>query len=272
MIDLRDEILIDFIAEAEDYYQIIQQAISLLRQGQAQGGVDAMLRPLHTIKGTSGFIPGLEKLKTYTHQLEDILKQIQGRRQPLESQVVDALIRAVDEVFNLLEQVKRGQGELDDQNAQEVLAALHQALEGQVRGPSSGWFPPRILSGESAATQNGAEGRITAAVQLGVMLVRVEMPRLHLAWQCSPLAEAIAKADPKYPVAIDLSAVRTISSTAWGEIWEASMGHEVTLIGLRPAVLATFQAWGLDARMHTFADEAAFWDSQRQTRNVSERQ
>ncbi len=270
MINLRDEILIDFIAEAEDYYQVIQQAMSLLRQGQTQEGVDAMLRPLHTIKGTSGFIPGLEKLKTYTHLVEDILKQIQGKGQPLESQATDAVIRAVDEVFNLLEQVKRGQDELDDQNAQEVLTALQQVLDGPVQGPSSRWFPPRVISGQPAATQSGADGRITAEVQLGVMLVKVEMARLHLAWQCSPLAEAIAKADPKYPVAIDLSAVRTISSTAWGEIWEASMGHEVALIGLRPAVLATFQAWGLDSRMRTFADQPAFWDSRRETLNAGE--
>jgi chemotaxis protein histidine kinase CheA len=259
-LDPSDEILADFLAGADDYYQVVMEGVELMHQGQISQGIDLVLRPVHTIKGTAGFIPGLEGLQSFCHRVEDLLKDLQSGRRPASAPAVQAVSRALGEIFNLLDQLRSGAAGLDCSRGEALLA------EADRPAPEEGLRLPR-RAGNAAAEAPAGEPAAAAAVvreeREGVAWLRVRLPRLHLPSQYGLLVRALERAGPGQELVLDLSEVRTLSSTAWGEIWQAGQARPLAVVGMSLTVQATFLAWGLDRHIRAYPDEASFWSRRR---------
>jgi len=259
MIDYDDEILQDFLSRMDDLDQEVQAGLALMKSGQLQTGIDTVLRPVHTIKGTAGFIGGLEKLQAAAHQTEDHLREAQSGRLEPTPETVDLLVRAVDVVFEMIEQTKNRPPELDDAEAQKILSRLG-GDDGRVPSPTQ--EDPVFLAHSASGVvkeQAGQDDQVGREEKDGVVILRVKTPRIHLPSHYQDLTEQLQKIGPQEVAALDLSGVRTISSTAWGEIWKARTEKRLVLIGMQAAVEATFTTWNLDRYFERFATEAEFW-------------
>jgi chemotaxis protein histidine kinase CheA len=216
-------------------------------------GIDLVLRPVHTIKGTAGFIPGLEGLKSYCHRVEEVLNDLQAGGPAAGGGRVEGAAQALVEIFNLLDQLRSGARELDLSAGRAALARLDQPAP-----PQSLRLPRRSAAAASETPAGGTDG-VTVEVREGVAWLRVRLLRLHLPSQYQQLVRAMEQVEPGGELAVDLSGVRTISSTAWGEIWQAARTRGMAVVGMGPAVRAAFRAWGLAKHIPAHPDEGSFW-------------
>lgn len=237
MIDLKDEILADFLSEADDYYSTVQDGLAAVRQGRVALGVDAVLRPVHTIKGTAGFINGLKPLADYAHHVEDFLREVQSAAIPPNPRVSELLVRAVDEIFNLIEQIRFGRTELDDEEARRIAASLAEAR--------SGAKPPAQGSALETEQRNGR------------LWVKINLPRIHLPSHYQRVADFFATTNAE-DIVLDLSNVRTIGSTAWGAIWRAAEKKRLTVLGMNEACRLVFFRWNFDRLIDYYPDRPSF--------------
>jgi chemotaxis protein histidine kinase CheA len=260
MIDHSDETLQDFLAGVDDFYEAAQEGLDSIRSGDVAAGIDTLLRPLHTIKGTAGFIPGLEPLKEYVHETESLLKNVQEGGGVLAPEGAGLLISAVDEVFDLCETLKQGALELDIAKGRELLRMAADAqTPARASGPQAPSFPVHYAHDKDV----GAGGGVRIEETDQVAILRVDMPRIHLPRHYRRLTEAADTAGDGAEVVLDLSRVRTLSSTAWGQIIELAKRRRVSVVGLNEPSRITFQVWGLEKIIKAFPSEKTFWLSRR---------
>lgn len=241
MIDHSDEILIDFLSEADDYYDKVQEGIEQIKDGMVSLGIDAVFRPIHTIKGTSGFIPGLDKLAEFAHKTEDFMKEIQSGEVKINANISDLLIRAVDEVFNMIEQIKNGVDDLDNETALEVAKGIDAVGEGVTFSSDD--------QGEALKIEE----------KNGFIIFRINMERIHLPSQFKLISEKFEGTAPDSRIVLDLTNVRTIGSTAWGAIWKAGEKNTIFAFGLSEACQTVFYRWNFNQFIKDYESEDSFW-------------
>jgi two-component system chemotaxis sensor kinase CheA len=102
--DLDDDDLKLFLEEAEEQIELLDQSLVRL-EGEPDGDVvQRIFRAAHTLKGSSATI-GHRKMASLTHAMETVLDAVrQGRRAPT-SEVVDALLAALDALRVLANEV-----------------------------------------------------------------------------------------------------------------------------------------------------------------------
>ncbi|WP_028573218.1 Hpt domain-containing protein [Desulfonatronum lacustre] len=219
-----------FLDVEESFSPQVAEALSLVRSGQVEAGIDMMFRPLHTIKGTSTFI-NLSDISTYTHKVEDYMKAIQSGRIPRTDQAVDLLIQAVDMVFSLLDKAKV-RASLD----QDEIRRMEARLAGNASSPVESSGP---VGSEHLMVEHGEDN----------VLIRLLLPRIHLPGHSEPLLAALRQLPKGQRVVLDLSKVRTMNSTTWGAIFAASQILDISVTGLTGACRTTFYAWGFEQRI-----------------------
>ena len=224
-----DPMVEEFFGELNDkYYPQILEGLELLDSGELQQGIEVLARPLHTIKGVTGFMSGFEEGSRYTHRVEDYLKKLQSGDLPADDDSVLLASRAVNMVFAVLEQI-REDGAVSSQEPGEVLALVEDILT--QGGPVA-----------EACTEC-----VESAVVDGVNVLTIRTARLHLVAQRQSLAEALAAADPALPFLLDLGQVATMNSAAWAEVAAWASDHDLTAAGPSPECRAVLCAWGFDA-------------------------
>jgi chemotaxis protein histidine kinase CheA len=225
---MSDALVEEFLAETNDkYYPQIMEGIGLLEAGQVQEGIEVLARPLHTIKGVTGFMAGFEPASQYTHKVEDFLKKIQAGGVAASPENVELLSLAVNMVFGVIEQIHE-QGKPDEAETSEILE--------QIR---------RASGAEGKAAAASAEC-LSASRREGCLVLRVAAERLHLAPEREALTKALAGAARDEPVLLDLSAVRTVGSAVFEAVVAASHGLSLAVTGMGPAVKEVFYSWGFD--------------------------
>lgn len=83
--------------------------------------IDEVFRPIHSIKGNAAFF-SLMKIKDFAHQLETLLDKIRKGQIPANHNIVDLLLRSVDELKNMLIRVSQGQEEVADESQRQMLS------------------------------------------------------------------------------------------------------------------------------------------------------
>lgn len=233
------ELLLSFFAEAEDYCEEITRGLGLINSNQISAGIDVVLRPLHTLKGTSGFIGGLENISHFTHKVEGFLKDVQNRKIPAMPQTMELMTRSVDMVFIVIEEAKNGT-KMGNTAYKEVVASIEKMMH------------PEPQKNEE---------KIDIIRKKDVCFIKINMKRVHLPSQYEPIINIFDKLKNGENVVLDLSQVRTINSTAWGAIWVAGERMNISVVGLSESCKATFLAWGFDGHINSFKTEADFWKS-----------
>ena len=104
MLDLSDDLLIDFLAESRE--QLAMTETDLLSMEADKAGADEqkvnrVFRAVHTIKGGSGFFE-LTKIGELAHHAENVLALIRSHSLAPSSQCVAILLRAVDQLIEMI--------------------------------------------------------------------------------------------------------------------------------------------------------------------------
>ncbi|RLC14193.1 MAG: hypothetical protein DRH93_21025, partial [Deltaproteobacteria bacterium] len=101
------EILVDFLDEALEHLEGIEEKILQLENSQDQDLVNSIFRPAHTIKGTASFL-GLNDIKYLSHEMETLLDDLRNDRISVSAELIDTLLDGVDCLANMLAAVQEG--------------------------------------------------------------------------------------------------------------------------------------------------------------------
>ncbi|MEN8177996.1 MAG: chemotaxis protein CheA [Pseudomonadota bacterium] len=116
--------------------------------------INTIFRAAHSIKGGSGTF-GFNDISSFTHVMETLLDEMRDGRRPVTPDAVDALLRSVDVLRDMLGATKDG-GEVDEQMAQAQQVELEQILK-SASAEASVVSAPQVEGGQSAATASASK-------------------------------------------------------------------------------------------------------------------
>ena len=236
---MSDALTEEFFAEVSDkYYPQVLEGLELLAAGDVGGGIGILSRPLHTIKGVTGFMPGFEPASSFTHTVESFLKKLQSDSLPHSADNISLAAHGVNSIFAVIEQI-RDLGAPD----QDEMDAVCQVLEA-----ASG--------GGNAAGPAGASC-LAVEQEQGRAIVRITAPRIHRKHQRDQIVGAIITQPQETPVVLDVSQVKTFGSSAWEDLSDLAGHWSISVRGLCGAARETFHAGNMDALMPLLPAEDA---------------
>ena len=106
---LQDPALLqEFLVESEELLQRVDQdLVKLEAQPTDEELLNRVFRALHTIKGTAGFL-GFEPIVRVGHRAEDVLTNLRRGQLRLNRRIMDALLRARDQLGKMLGDLRGG--------------------------------------------------------------------------------------------------------------------------------------------------------------------
>jgi len=127
-IDTDDEILQDFLVEADEILEKLgEQLVDLEQSPQDSELLNAVFRGFHTIKGGAGFL-ALTALVEVCHHAEDVFNILRQGDRIVDASLMDAFLRVTDSVNDMFGEVREG---IDPTSADpELIATLKQFLSG----------------------------------------------------------------------------------------------------------------------------------------------
>ncbi|PKL76277.1 MAG: chemotaxis protein CheA [Candidatus Melainabacteria bacterium HGW-Melainabacteria-1] len=119
-----EEIVADFIVEANEFLQQLDQDLIQLEQTpQDLELLNSIFRAVHTIKGNASFL-GFTKLTRFTHQLENVLDKLRSGDMLTTPAIMDTILDGVDKIKELFGHLRNE----DVVNVDEVVSRLQQHL------------------------------------------------------------------------------------------------------------------------------------------------
>ena len=133
-------LLNEFLIESEELLQRMDQDVVTLESTPNDAELlNRIFRAMHTIKGTSGFL-GFDPIVRLSHRAEDVLNNLRrGEIQPTR-RMMDALLRARDQLGTMLEHLR--QGGLQEYALDPLIAEL-EAVQKQTTTPSPPIVQPK---------------------------------------------------------------------------------------------------------------------------------
>ncbi len=107
--DIDNDILQEFLVEAGELYdQLGDQVVSLEKQPEDTGLLNAIFRAFHTIKGGAGFMK-LTPMVNACHRAEDVINLLrQGERQ-VDAELIDAILQMLDVLGEMFDNIRAGE-------------------------------------------------------------------------------------------------------------------------------------------------------------------
>ncbi len=175
--DLDPDLLREFLAESlETLTGLDVLFVQLERHPEDQATIDAIFRPIHSIKGNSSFF-GLNNVKNFSHAMENILQEIRNRKRQATQGIIDTLLAGVDRLREMLERIAAGDLSTDLHAEEEaLLGEFHTLLESEETGLAEllGTLREEIEAGRAAGP--GAEAPLHAAQATLGKLRRLLLP------------------------------------------------------------------------------------------------
>lgn len=158
-----DELVNIYIEDARGHLEALDHCLlTLERDGLDAATVQAVLGPLHTLKGNSGMM-GFGQIKDYVHRLEDVFAQISEGGIALGPQVFDRLFAGASALRDAVEQASKARAEVRSLHAEKAeLDALIEAGPpdpGPAGGSAPGAIAPAAPSVPAASKPKAAEGK-----------------------------------------------------------------------------------------------------------------
>ena len=135
-----EEILEDFLLEAgEILEQLSEQLVQLEQQPDDKNLLNAIFRGFHTVKGGAGFLQ-LNNMVDCCHETENLFDQLRNGHCQVSSELMDVVLKALDAINEMFEQVKERQDPSPADPA--LLAAINALANGDVPDqPATADFP-----------------------------------------------------------------------------------------------------------------------------------
>lgn len=125
-----EELLKDFFVEAELQVETLESNLLVLENDPTnQDAVDEIFRAAHTLKGGSSTVQ-MNELSHFTHLVEDVLDEIRNGKVAVTGDVIDALLRSVDVIKEMLE-ARKG-GAIYDEDVSRLESTLRAILQGEL--------------------------------------------------------------------------------------------------------------------------------------------
>ena len=129
MIELDPSLINDFVAEAGEHLEEMEATLLRLAGDPANRELlNAIFRPVHTIKGASQFM-GLARIAALSHKLEDLLDLLRQGKKPSSPGIVETLIIAQDRIAMLVADLAGSQTE--ETPVDDLIARLEQIIAGR---------------------------------------------------------------------------------------------------------------------------------------------
>lgn len=143
------ELTRDYLNDAAEHLGVFDDSLLLLeKRGADKEVILKALGSLHTFKGNSGMM-GLESLKIYLHQVEEILKQVNDNRIPI-GRVIDGLFESANVVRGALHRMENGPSHSPDLTGE--ILVLQQLLDGSGDGRERRTVEPSAYLGTRTDT------------------------------------------------------------------------------------------------------------------------
>lgn len=98
-----DALYADFIIEAREHLETIEPALlELERDPSNRTLLDAIFRPMHSLKGASGFL-GLSRMNQLAHKAENVLDALRKGEFSLQSETMDLILKTTDALRAMLD-------------------------------------------------------------------------------------------------------------------------------------------------------------------------
>lgn len=234
---MSDALSDEFFAEVGDkYYPQVLEGLELLGAGEVAQGIEVLSRPLHTIKGVTGFMPGFEAASSFTHAVESFLKKLQAGTLPHSSDNISLAAHGVNSIFTVIEQI-RDLGAPDQSEIAAVCAVLEAAVSG----------------GQKSLVLDSSHCVVVEQSPSGSVL-RVTCPRVHKKAQADELVGAILALPQTAPVVLDVSAVKSFGSGVWADLAALAGMWTLCVRGLSGACREIFFAWDFDTVIHVVVE------------------
>lgn len=108
-VDLNDEILQDFLVEACEILEQLNEQLVDLEQSPDDGDLlNSIFRGFHTVKGGASFL-SLTNLVEICHRTEDVFNLLRNGELALDANMMDAFLRVLDEVNAMFEEIRGGE-------------------------------------------------------------------------------------------------------------------------------------------------------------------
>jgi two-component system chemotaxis sensor kinase CheA len=125
-----------FFEESFEGLDIMENGLLNMAPGTVDDeAINAIFRAAHSIKGGSGTF-GFNGISNFTHVMETLLDEMRDGRRPATSIAVDALLRSVDILRDMLTATREG-GEVDEERVQAQQSELEQILKRRTDEPSA---------------------------------------------------------------------------------------------------------------------------------------
>jgi len=124
-----DKMMEEFVTESLEHLADVENDLLVIEEAGANSDgdlVNKVFRAVHSIKGASGFL-GLTRIAELSHSLENVLNLVRSRELVPTAPVIDALLKAVDRLRGLLNNVSQS----NEVDVSEHVAALKQVITGQ---------------------------------------------------------------------------------------------------------------------------------------------
>ncbi|MCX7998547.1 MAG: ATP-binding protein, partial [Leptospiraceae bacterium] len=130
-----EEILSTFISEAQETLSKAEEFLLYLekilqsRESCRAEDIQTLFRFFHNIKGTAGFFE-LESIISFAHNVETLLDSIRKEEMSLNLEIIDVLIKSVDELKSLVNEIEIKKEDVPlTESATEVLTLLQSYLD-----------------------------------------------------------------------------------------------------------------------------------------------
>ena len=105
------EIFADFIVEAREHLETIEPTLlELERNPDDTGLLNDIFRPMHSLKGASGFL-GLAKINGLAHSAENVLDEMRTGKMVVTSEIMDLILSATDALTQMIDNLESSQEE-----------------------------------------------------------------------------------------------------------------------------------------------------------------
>ncbi len=108
-IDLNDEIVQDFLVEAGEILELLnEQAVDLETSPDDADLLNAVFRGFHTIKGGAGFL-AMDALVHVAHKCEDIFDLLRQGERKIDADLMDIVLNVLDVLNDMFDQIRTGE-------------------------------------------------------------------------------------------------------------------------------------------------------------------
>lgn len=123
------EVYSDFVIEAREHLETIEpKLLELEKNPDDLSLLDDIFRPMHSLKGASGFL-GLKEMNSLAHKGENILDELRRGKMKITSSIMDLILEATDALREMVDSLE-AHGNEGNVDTSHIISHIEELLQG----------------------------------------------------------------------------------------------------------------------------------------------